>query len=42
MSAEQDIYPRILAGAVIAATQVAVKRVFAADPPIPLWPLLED
>jgi AcrR family transcriptional regulator len=37
---EQDMYPRILAGAVTAATQVAVRRWTAADPPAPLLPLL--
>lgn len=37
---EQDMYPRILAGAVIAAAQVAVRRWSAADPPVPLGPLL--
>jgi len=37
---EQDMYPRILAGAVIAAAQVAVRRWSAADPPMPLGPLL--
>jgi AcrR family transcriptional regulator len=37
----QDMYPRILAGAVIAATQVAVRRWAAADPPVPLRPLLQ-
>ena len=30
---EQDLYPDVLAGAVIAATQVAVRRWAAADPP---------
>jgi AcrR family transcriptional regulator len=30
---EQDMYPRILAGAVIATAQVAVRRWSAADPP---------
>ena len=34
------MYPRILAGAVIAAAQVAVRRWSAADPPVPLGPLL--
>jgi hypothetical protein len=34
------MYPRILAGAVIAAAQVAVRRWAAADPPVPLGPLL--
>jgi AcrR family transcriptional regulator len=37
---EQDMYPRILAGAVVAAAQVAVSRWAAADPPVPLPPLL--
>jgi AcrR family transcriptional regulator len=37
---EQDMYPRILAGAVVAAAQVAVGRWAAADPPVPLRPLL--
>ena len=37
---EQDMYPRILAAAVIAAAQVAVRRWAAADPPVPLGPLL--
>ena len=37
---EQDMYPQVLAGAVIAATQVAVRRWAAADPPVPLRPLL--
>jgi len=39
---EQDMYPRILAGAVTAAAQVAVRRWFAADPPVPLGPLLRQ
>ena len=38
----QDMYPRILAGAVIAAAQVAVRRWAAADPPVPLGPLLRQ
>jgi AcrR family transcriptional regulator len=37
---EQDMYPRILAGAVIAAAQVAVRQWSVADPPVPLGPLL--
>ncbi|MGH3259114.1 MAG: TetR/AcrR family transcriptional regulator [Streptosporangiaceae bacterium] len=37
---EQDMYPQILAAAVTAAAQVAVGRWFAADPPVPLRPLL--
>jgi len=36
----RDMYPQILAGAVTAAAQVAVRRWFAADPPVPLRPLL--
>jgi AcrR family transcriptional regulator len=37
---EQDMYPGILAGAVVAAAQVAVSRWAGADPPVPLRPLL--
>jgi AcrR family transcriptional regulator len=37
---EQDMYPQVLAGAVTAAAQVAVRRWAAADPPVPLRPLL--
>jgi hypothetical protein len=33
------MYPRILAGAIIAAAQVAVRR-WSADPPVPLGPPL--
>ncbi len=36
-----DMYPQILAGAVTVASQVAVRRWYAADPPVPLRPLLE-
>jgi hypothetical protein len=36
------MYPQILAGAVTAAAQVAVRRWFAADPPVPLRPLLRQ
>jgi AcrR family transcriptional regulator len=36
-----DMYPQILAGAVTAATQVAIRRWFSADPPEPLLPLIE-
>jgi MftR C-terminal domain len=35
------MYPQILAGAVIAATQVAIRRWFRADPPEPLLPIIE-
>ena len=37
--ADQDMYPQVLAGAVTAAAQVAVRR-WAAGPPGPLRPLL--
>ena len=37
-----DMYPEILAGAVTAAAHVALRRWFAADPPVPLRPLLEE
>jgi AcrR family transcriptional regulator len=37
---QQDMYPQVLAGAVTAAAQVAVGRWAAADPPVPLRPLL--
>jgi AcrR family transcriptional regulator len=38
---ETDMYPQILAGAVTAASQVAIVRWYAADPPVPLRPLIE-
>ena len=38
---EADMYPQILAGAVTAATQVAIRRWYAADPPVALRPMLE-
>ena len=38
----RDLYPEVLAGAVIAATQVAVRCWAAADPPVPLRPLLRQ
>jgi len=37
---ERDMSPEILAGAVMAASQVALSRWFEADPPVPLRPLL--
>ncbi len=37
---EHDMQPMILAGAITAATQVALTRWSAADPPVPLRPLL--
>lgn len=39
-SLAEDMYPQVLAGAVIAAAQVAIKRWATADPPVPLAPLL--
>jgi AcrR family transcriptional regulator len=39
---EHDMYPPILAGAAVAAAQVAVSRWAAADPPVPLRPLLRQ
>jgi AcrR family transcriptional regulator len=38
---QADMYPQILAGAVTAATQVAIRRWYRADPPEPLLPLIE-
>jgi AcrR family transcriptional regulator len=38
---DQDMLPMILAGAVTAATSVALRNWFAADPPCPLRPLLQ-
>ena len=40
--ADQDMYPQVLAAAVTAAAQVAVRRWGAADPPVPLRPLLRS
>jgi AcrR family transcriptional regulator len=36
-----DMYPQILAGAVTSASQVAIRHWYAADPPVPLRPLIE-
>jgi hypothetical protein len=36
------MFPRVLAGAVTTATQAAVRRWFAADPPVPLRPLVRE
>jgi AcrR family transcriptional regulator len=38
---EQDMLPMILGGAVTAASNVALRRWFDADPPCPLRPLLQ-
>jgi AcrR family transcriptional regulator len=37
---ERDMFPQILAGAVTAASQVAIGRWITADPPTPLRPLV--
>jgi len=39
---ETDMYPEIVAGAVTAASQVALRRWYRADPPVALRPLLES
>ena len=36
-----DMFPQVLAGAVTAASTVAIRRWYAADPPEPLRPILE-
>src|SRR6202034_1656944 len=36
-----DMFPQILAGAVITASQVATRHWYAADPAVPLRPLIE-
>jgi AcrR family transcriptional regulator len=36
-----DMFPQVLAGAVTAASQVAIRRWYAADPPEPLRAILE-
>jgi AcrR family transcriptional regulator len=38
---EADMFPQVLAGAVTAASQVAIRRWHASDPPVPLRPILE-
>jgi AcrR family transcriptional regulator len=38
---EDDMFPQVLAGAVTAASQVAIRRWYAADPPEALRPILE-
>jgi AcrR family transcriptional regulator len=39
---DADMFPDILAGAVTAASQVAVRRWYRADPPVALRPLIES
>src|SRR5260370_23309098 len=38
---DADMHAQILAGAVTAASHVAITRWYAADPPVPLRPLIE-
>jgi hypothetical protein len=38
---EADMFPQVLAGAVTAASQVAIRRWYGSDPPVPLRPILE-
>jgi AcrR family transcriptional regulator len=40
--AATDMFPRIVAGAVMAATQVAMERWIMADPPVALGPLMRQ
>lgn len=39
---EDDMFPAVLAGAVGAATQVAMERWLRADPPVPMAPLIRQ
>ena len=41
-SAETDMFPRIMAGAVSAAMQAAMERWLRSDPPVPLVPLMRQ
>jgi AcrR family transcriptional regulator len=38
---EAGMFPQVLAGAVTAASQVAIRRWYGSDPPVPLRPILE-
>src|SRR5215831_11739729 len=40
LDADRDMLPVVLAGAVTTASQIAVRRWFAADPPVELRPLV--
>ena len=42
MDADRDMLPVVLAGAVTTASQLAVRRWFAGDPPVPLRPLVRE
>jgi AcrR family transcriptional regulator len=39
---DRDMLPVVLAGAVTTASQAAIRRWFAADPPVPLRPLVSE
>jgi len=41
LDADQDLLPPVVAGAVVTATQVAIKQWGVADPPVALRPLVE-
>jgi AcrR family transcriptional regulator len=41
-TAETDMFPRIMAGAVLAAMQAAVERWLRSDPPVPIAPLMRQ
>jgi hypothetical protein len=38
---EADMFPKVLAGAVVAASQAGTRCWYSADPPVPLRPLIE-
>ena len=40
--AVDDLYPRLVAAAVVAATQVAIDAFLRSEPPVPLAPLLRE
>jgi AcrR family transcriptional regulator len=41
-SLDTDMFPRIMAGAVLAAMQAAMERWLRSDPPVPLAPLMRE
>jgi AcrR family transcriptional regulator len=41
-SLEDDMFPRVMAGAVLAAMQAAMERWLHSDPPVPLAPLIRE
>jgi AcrR family transcriptional regulator len=41
-AAQGDMFPRILAGAVVASCQAAMERWLASDPPVPLGPMIAE